>query len=85
MPEHDLLLLTWRYAALIGIIGPEGAEMTQAQVDADRARWPDLVEKLQGSPVFDVKKGAAFMAELSGQPVHECRRVHGSIPSARAL
>ena len=37
MPEHDLILLTWRYAALIGIVPPEAAEMTQAQVDADRA------------------------------------------------
>ena len=75
MTEDELIMLSWRYAALIGIIGPEGAEMTQAQVDADRARWPDLVEKFKGAPVFDVKKGAAFMAELSGQPVHECRRV----------
>jgi hypothetical protein len=73
--NEDLLLLSWRYAALIGIIEPDGAGLTDEEVEADRQRWPYLVRVVEGLPVFDLDEGAAFMAELSGHPLAECRRL----------
>jgi hypothetical protein len=75
MNDDDLVILSWRYAALVGIIKPSGARMTEDEVAADRAQWPHLIKIDDGLPVFDLDEGAAFMAELSGQPLAECRRV----------
>lgn len=72
--KANLKMLSWRYAALIGIITPESAGMTETEVSADRARWPHLIETDEGSPVFHLDNAARWMAELSGVPVAKCRR-----------
>jgi hypothetical protein len=59
---------------LIGIVTPESAGLTDDQVEADRKRWPDLLDKIEGVAVFDLNKAAAFMAEISGEPLAKCRR-----------
>lgn len=74
MSNDDLVMLSWRYAALTGIVRPEPAGLTPAEVAADRKHWPHLVKSDEGLPVFDLDDGAAFMAELSGLPLDECRR-----------
>jgi hypothetical protein len=75
MYENDPVMLTWRYAALVGIVTPESAGLTDADVEADRERWPHLVKTVEGLPVFDLDEGAAFIAEISAQPLADCRRV----------
>jgi hypothetical protein len=73
--KWNLEKLSWRYAALIGIVTPESAGMTEAEVSADRERWPHLIETHEGSPVLHLDNGARWMAEVSGAPVAKCRRV----------
>ena len=75
MSEAGLETLSWRYAALIGIVTAESAGMTDAEVTADRERWPHLLEKIDDVAVLDLNKGAAFIAEISGAPLAKCRRV----------
>jgi len=74
MPAHDLVTLTWRYAALIGIVCPDDSYSSAQQVEADRHKWPELVEHVNGVPIFDLPRAAQWMAERSGQPVKKCRR-----------
>jgi hypothetical protein len=75
-PSAELLALTWRYAALIGIIEPDDdyEYRSVAQVKADREKWPHLIESENGLPVFDLVRAAKWMAEISGASVTECRR-----------
>jgi hypothetical protein len=68
--KKNLERLSWRYAALIGIVTPEDVGMTEAETATDRERWPHLVETHEGSPVFHVDNAARWwMAEISGAPV----------------
>jgi hypothetical protein len=71
----NLEKLSWRYAALIGVVTPESAGMTEADIAADRRRWPHLIETHEGSPVFHLDNAARWMAEVSGTPLAKCRRV----------
>jgi hypothetical protein len=73
--KRKLEKLSWRYAALIGIVTPESAGMTEAEVSADRERWPHLMETEEGIPVLHLDNGTRWMAEVSGAPVAKCRRV----------
>ena len=38
-PMPSLALLTWRYAAMIGIVTSDPSYATDEQVKADRQRW----------------------------------------------
>jgi hypothetical protein len=73
--EWNLAKLSWRYAALIGIVTPESAGMSEAEIAADRKRWPHLIETDQGIAVLHLDNKARWMAEVSGAPVAECLRV----------
>jgi hypothetical protein len=76
MTKAELTNLTWRYAALIGIVRPDPNYADEAQVAADRERWPDFLEtSAEGNPVFDFDRAAAWMAEVSGNPLDECVKV----------
>lgn len=73
--KWNLEKLSWRYAALIGIVTPESAGMTEAEIASDRERWPHLIETHEGSPVFHIDNAARWMAKVSGAPVAKCRLV----------
>jgi hypothetical protein len=75
MTDDDLRMLTWRYAAMIGIIKPSGDYSTEDQVRDDRACWPHLLVNDEGDPVFDFDKCAGWMVELSGEPLGRCRLI----------
>jgi len=45
--KWNLEKLSWRYAAMIGIVTPESAGMTEAEVSADRERWSHLIESFR--------------------------------------
>jgi hypothetical protein len=76
--KPNLEKLSWRYAALIGIVTPESAGMTEAETAADRKRWPHLIETYEGSPVFHLDNAVRWMAEVSCAPVAKCRRALSS-------
>jgi hypothetical protein len=73
-PSDELLSLTWRYAAIIDMVTAEAAGLSESEVERDRKKWPYLVEKENGLPIFDLPRAAQWMAELSGASVMECRR-----------
>src|SRR4051812_5017565 len=73
--DDELVLLTWRFAGMIGIIDPDSGYSRAEQVAADRAKWPHLIELRDGDPVFDFDKCAEWMAELSGEHVEFCRKI----------
>jgi hypothetical protein len=75
MTDKDLQQLTWRFAAMIGIIPPSDQYASAAQVAKDRATWPALLAKKNGQPVFDFDACAEWMVELSGQPLRRCREI----------
>lgn len=75
MTDEELQLLTWRFAAMIGIVQPSEAYSDDQQVNADRARWPELIVDEGGDPVFDFDKCAQWMVELSGEPIGRCRKI----------
>lgn len=75
MTDDELQLLTWRFAAMIGIIEPNEWYSTEAQVQADRQHWPHLLVTEEGDPVFDFDRCAEWMAELSGERLQHCREI----------
>jgi hypothetical protein len=72
MSDEELRLLTWRYAAMIGVMEPNPAYATKRQVSADRRRWSDDPKVQSDNPVFDFAHGAAWMSEVSGHPQEHC-------------
>ena len=74
MTDDELIMLTWRYAAMIGIIAPDDRYSSEEEVNNDRERWPDLVVVENGDPVFDFDKCGAWMVEQSGEPLERCRK-----------
>jgi hypothetical protein len=58
---------------LIGVVCPDDSYSSVEQVEADRRKWPELVERENGTPIFDLLRAAQWMAEISGQPVTKCR------------
>jgi hypothetical protein len=75
MTDHELQILTWQFAALIGIVQPSSAYATAEQVAKDRAQWPDLIVIKNGQLMFDFDRCAEWMAEVSGEPLRLCREV----------
>jgi hypothetical protein len=74
--KHDELVeLAWRYAAIIGVVNYEDLDITDEEIAADRKRWADLIEEVDGLRNFDDLKAAGFMAELSGATLDECLTV----------
>jgi hypothetical protein len=54
MTDKDLQQLTWRFAAMIGIIQASDQYASAAQVAKDRATWPALLVTKNGQAVFDL-------------------------------
>ena len=75
MTETELVFLSYRYAAMIGVIDADEMYANAAQVAADRAAWPELIEVREGVPVFDFDNCAGWMAALSGECFRRCRAV----------
>lgn len=76
MTDYELQLLTWRFAAMIGIIRPNNDYSNDERVKADRLRWTELiVHDEDGHPVFDFDRCAQWMVELSGEPIDRCRKI----------
>jgi hypothetical protein len=67
--------LSWRYAALIGIVDHDSIDITDEEIAADRKRWSHLINRYDGLPCWDELEGAGYMAEVSGAPLAECRQV----------
>lgn len=75
MTREQLIALSWRYAALVGIVRPSSCGLTATSVAVDRQLWPELIRVEGGLPVFDLDQGARFMSVLSGTPIEECRHL----------
>jgi hypothetical protein len=75
MTDEELQLLTWRFAAMIGIIKPSEEYSAADQVECDRSKWPHLIVSQDGDAVFDFDKCADWMVELSGEPLQRCRKI----------
>lgn len=77
--EHDkhdaLVVLAWRYAAIIGIVDYEDLNIGDEEIEADRGRWKDLIKVDDGLPSFDDLEAAGYMAAESGATLEECRKV----------
>lgn len=74
--KHDqLVVLAWRYAAIIGIVDYEDLDIPVEEIEADRKRWVHLIRTEDGLPCFDDMEAATYMAELSGATIEECHAV----------
>ncbi len=73
--RDELVDLSWRYAALIGIIDHEVIDITAEEISLERKRWAHLIKADDGLPCWDELEGAGYMAELSGATFEECRQV----------
>jgi hypothetical protein len=74
--QHEVLeYLAWRYATIVGIVGPSSIDLSDADIVADRQRWPDLAREEDGMPIFDDDAGAAWMAEVAEMPIEDCLKV----------
>lgn len=75
MTDRDLQLLTWRFAAMVGLIIPDDLYATEAQVEKDRETWPELLAYRTGDPMFDFNRCAKWMVEISGDQLDRCRDI----------
>lgn len=71
----ELVDLSWRYAALIGIIDHKAIDITDEEIADDRKRWAHLLKTEDRMPCWDDLEGAGYMAEVSGATPEECRTV----------
>jgi hypothetical protein len=67
--RKTLVDVSWRYAALIGILNDDSVGREIAE--EDRLNWPHLVTG-KGIPLFDEKAGLDFMKRISGLPHADC-------------
>jgi hypothetical protein len=66
--------LSWRYAALAGIIRGE-EHFAKDILKQDRERWGDHIKTLEGQPLFDYEDAVGFMVQISGLPARDCKKV----------
>jgi hypothetical protein len=73
--EHDaLVVVAWRYAALCGITDHSDL-VSDEEFAEDQKRFSHLIKVVDGLPMLDDLEGAGFMAESSGMPFEDCRKV----------
>jgi hypothetical protein len=74
--DEELQLLTWRFAAMIGVIAQSEAYADANEIASDRAQRRHLiVRNKHGDPVFDFDQCAVWMVGLSGEPLERCRKI----------
>jgi hypothetical protein len=73
--HQELIDLSWRYAALIGITDMSDM-LSEHELESDKRNWPQLIRNSgEGLAVFDDEDAVEFMMAHSGMSEGECAQV----------
>jgi hypothetical protein len=73
--HQELIDLTWRYAAFIGIVDMSDI-FTNDILEEDKRDWSHLIKQSQsGLPVFHEADAIEFVQTHSGMRLEDCRKV----------
>ena len=74
--DHEkLIALTWRYAALVGILAHPERAVDENDLENDKRAHPELAGTDNGVPLFDCEAGIKFMMGESGLAENYCRAI----------